>query len=179
MLMSLLGTMATLMLSYLFVVGGYQKLTEASHFQRVVRDYRIIPAGWSAWFARGLPVLELATGTALLVPMLQLTALGVAALLLVAYSAAMALNIIRGRRDLDCGCAGPGQEQAISGWLVGRNGVLLSLVLLSLSIQQSVPLGLMGWSLAFLGATCFALFYHAFNQLITNRELLRRITHHG
>lgn len=179
MLITVLATMSTLLLSYLFVVGGWQKLADTAYFQQVITDYNILPASWSASLARVLPFVEICAGLALLIPALQLPALGAVALLLTGYTFAMALNIARGRRDLDCGCAGPGQEQTIGGWLLGRNIVLISLALLSGPALQQLSLGWSGWSLALLGATVLALFYHVFNQLIANNNLLRRIARHG
>jgi len=179
MLTTLLATISTLLLSYLFVVGGWQKFADTGYFQTVITDYQVLPANWSAWVARGLPAVELAAGLALLFPAAQIQALAVVTVLLIGYTAAIALNVARGRRDLDCGCAGPGREQTISGWLLGRNLLLITLALLSVPALQQWPLGWQGWCTALLGATVAALFYHVFNQLIANNKLLRRIARHG
>lgn len=179
MLMTLLATISTLLLSYLFVVGGWQKFADTTYFQQLISDYRILPGGWSAWIARSLPLVELGAGLALLIPATRMLALAVVTLLLTGYTAAIALNIARGRRDLNCGCAGPGQEQTISGWLLGRNLLLITMGLMSGAHLQSLQLGWQGWCMALLGVTLAALFYHVFNQLIANNNLLRRIARHG
>lgn len=179
MLITVLATISTLLLSYLFVTGGWQKLADTRYFHDVISEYRILPANWSAPVARILPVIEIGAGLALLIPALRLPALFCVAALLLGYTFAMGLNIARGRRDLDCGCAGPGQEQTISGWLLGRNAVLIALALLSGSALLQHSLGWQGWSLALLGSTVLALLYHTFNQLIANNNLLRRIARHG
>jgi uncharacterized membrane protein len=179
MMIVLPAMMVTLMLSYLFVVGGCQKLAEAGHFHQIVRDYELLPERLSAWLARILPPIEICAGLALLIPTLRQSALILIATLLASYSAAIALNIYRGRTDLDCGCAGPGQEQPLSNWLVGRNLVLIALALFASSAPQPALLGFPGWSLAFPGAALAALLYHAFNQLIANHNLLGRIARHG
>lgn len=179
MLTTLLAAIATLLLSYLFVVGGWQKFAGTRYFQAVIADYRIVPASWAPWLARCLPVVELLAGLALLIPILRLPALVTVTVLLTGYTAAIAFNIIRGRRDIDCGCAGPGQQQTISGWLLGRNLLLIALALLSGSALQAQHLGWPGWCLSLLGATLAALLYHVFNQLIANDNLLRRIARHG
>jgi uncharacterized membrane protein YphA (DoxX/SURF4 family) len=179
MLTTVLATISTLLLSYLFLVGGWQKRADTAYFQQVITDYRLLPASWSPLLARAIPIVEICAGLALLIPALQLIALAAVATLLAVYTLAIALNIARGRRDLDCGCAGPGQEQTISGWLLGRNLVLISLALLSVPALQQLSMDWLGWSLALLGATLLALFYHVFNQLIANNNLLRRIARHG
>jgi uncharacterized membrane protein len=179
MLSALPATMATLFLSYLFVVGGCQKLSDLRFFQHAVAEYKVLPTSWSGPMSRLIPVAEVVAGLALLIPTARLPALIVIAVLLAAYTAAIALNIVRGRADLDCGCAGPGQEQTINIWLLGRNFVLLAMALFSASVSAIAIPGLLGWGLAFLGATLAALIYHVVNQLIANNTLLRRIAHHG
>jgi hypothetical protein len=44
-----------------------------------------------------------------------------AIVLLVVYAASMSVNLARGRRYIDCGCAGPAARQPLSAWLVLRN----------------------------------------------------------
>ena len=173
------ATIATLLLSYLFVVGGCQKLGDPANFQHVVSDYKIFQETWSPLLARLLPFIEVCAGLALLVPVVRGTALVLLAALLATYTAAIAINIFRGRLDIDCGCAGPGQEQTISTWLLGRNTVLMLSALLAYSAIEGEVLGPVGWSIAFLGTALAALMYHAFNQLIANKNLLQRIAHHG
>ena len=53
-------------------------------------------------------------------------------LLLSLYTAAIVLNLARGRRDIDCGCGGPGSRQTLHEWLVWRNLAYLTLALLAL-----------------------------------------------
>jgi hypothetical protein len=52
--------------------------------------------------------------------------------LLVLYAIAMAINLARGRRHIDCGCAGPAARRSISGRLVARNVILATLALVAL-----------------------------------------------
>ncbi len=179
MLLPLLTAIAILLLSYLFVVGALQKLAHTAYFRQVITDYQILPRTWSPSLARTLPLVELGAGLALLIPASRTMALGTVTLLLAAYSAAIALNIHRGRQDIDCGCAGPGQEQTLSGWLLGRNAVLITLALLAVSGPQQLQLDWSGWSLALMGTAFAALLYHVFNQLVANNNLLRRIARHG
>lgn len=179
MLISLLTAIAILLLSYLFAVGAMQKLANTAYLRQVISDYQILPRTWSPLLARTAPLVELGSGLALLIPASRTTALGAVTLLLGAYSAAIALNIVRGRRDIDCGCAGPGQEQTLSGWLLGRNAVLITLALLAVLGPQQLQLDWSGWSLALMGTALAALLYHVFNQLVANNNLLRRIARHG
>ena len=45
----------------------------------------------------------------------------IAVLLLSVYALAMGVNLLRGRRDLDCGCMGPGARSPIGPELLVRN----------------------------------------------------------
>jgi len=179
MLTALPATMGTLLLSYLFIVAGWQKISSIDHFRQVLIDYRIAPESWSPLLARGLPMLELGAGLALLVPPMRDPALVVLIALLTIYSAAIALNLVRGRSGIDCGCSGPGQQQPLSAWLIVRNAVLLSVAILARSAPQAGTIGAVGWGLGIPGAVVAALIYHSSNQLIANRSLLQRIAQHG
>src|SRR5262249_14927936 len=64
-----------------------------------------------------------------------------AAALLGLYAAAIAVNLARGRRHLDCGCTGPALRRPISGWLVLRNLVLVAIAPADLAPLATPPLG--------------------------------------
>ena len=54
------------------------------------------------------------------------------AMLLFVYAASIGTNLLRGRRDIDCGCNGPASKQLLSWWLVARNLVFLGLTLMAM-----------------------------------------------
>ncbi|MDE2003411.1 MAG: methylamine utilization protein MauE, partial [Betaproteobacteria bacterium] len=66
-----------------------------------------------------------------------LAASGMVALLLV-FSVAVTINLVRGRRDVDCGCFGPAgtSNAGLSGWIVLRN-----LALAAMAAALWVPTG--------------------------------------
>jgi hypothetical protein len=68
---------------------------------------------------------------ALLLPGSSSAAPFAAAGLLLVYTGAILINLVRGRTDIDCGCAGPARRQPLGVGLVVRNLVLLSAALLS------------------------------------------------
>lgn len=113
-------------LVWVFAVAALHKLRDPAAYGAIVRGYRLLPdAGATAW-ALGLGLAEAATVAALLVPGLVAYGAAGAGLLLGLYSTAIGINLARGRRDVDCGCAGPGRRQTLSGWLLVRNGALLA-----------------------------------------------------
>jgi hypothetical protein len=112
-------------LGLLFLVAAVHKLRDPAAFRVALAAYEIVPDGATAAVALVLPLIELATAAGLLIVPAVLPAALVAALLLGVYSAAIAVNLARGRRDLDCGCMGPAARQPIGAGLLVRNAVLV------------------------------------------------------
>jgi len=96
--------------------------------------------------------------------------------LLAIYAAAIAVNLRRGRRELDCGCMGFGRRRSISPGMVWRN-VVLALALLAAGWLPwtSRPLN---WVdvLTMVGGVCAGtLLYMAIDGLLEfSRRLARR-----
>ncbi len=130
-------------LGSLFLGAALHKARDFSEFTGTVRDYRILPGWASAFGARTLALGEVGVAVCLLLPRLDpLGPLGALGLLAV-YSGGIGINLMRGRRHIDCGCNGFGQSpQTINGWLLVRNASLglLPLVLL-MTHSSGRPLG--------------------------------------
>jgi len=109
-------------LALLFAAAALHKLRDPAGFGAVLAEYRVLPRSLLRAGVWLVPALEAGIALALLAP----GRLGPAAAagLLTSYAAAVGLNLARGRRELDCGCLGPGQRQPISGALVARNALL-------------------------------------------------------
>lgn len=114
-------------LALLFAGAAVHKLREHEAFRAALAEYALLPRAALAPVSALLPGLELASVVALIVwP--SAGAAGIATLLLL-YAGAMAVNVARGRRDLDCGCGGPAGGQRVGPGLVLRNVVLAALAL--------------------------------------------------
>src|SRR6266853_6692263 len=111
----------------LFASAAFNKLHSLQRFAEVFRAYRLLPDAVArlSWLA---PALELTVGVGLLARRSRAGASAAGAALLVAYAAAIAINLRRGRRDLACGCGGPHERRPIAAWMVWRN-ILISLAL--------------------------------------------------
>ena len=121
-----------LALAALFVAAALHKLLAGEQWPVVVRQYRLLPKSLAGPVALVLPFTEASAALALLWPHTRAAgAVAVAALLLV-YAAALAINLRRGRRSIDCGCFGGQRRQCIAPWMVGRNLVLAALALVLL-----------------------------------------------
>ena len=104
------------------LLGGaaVAKLRDLRAFADAVSGYRLLPAALSRPAAAGFVAAELALAAGLLTPLRAGAALGAAALLAL-YALAIAVNLARGRREIDCGCGGPRGRQPLSEGLVLRN----------------------------------------------------------
>ena len=122
---------------------------------------------------------ELAIATGLLLLATREAASLAAAALLSAYTVAIAVNLARGRSELDCGCFGPAHAQPVHGWLLVRNGVAVSAALVA-----SLPLGSRALTsldvfAIFAGWAAASLLWLAANQLASQWspiESLRRLS---
>lgn len=114
------------LLVWVFGQAALHKLRDPSAFAGVVRAYRLVPDALAPAVAVLLGAVEVGLVAALLVPGLGIHAATLAATLLGVYSLAIGVNLVRGRRDVDCGCLGPGQRQPLSGGLLVRNGALVA-----------------------------------------------------
>ena len=88
-----------------------------------------------------LLALEGALVPALLVPVSAAAACLAAAALLGAYTFAIVVNLRRGRRDIDCGCAGPARRQTLHELLVVRNLALVAAALVAMLAPGTRALG--------------------------------------
>jgi hypothetical protein len=118
-------------LALLFAVAALHKLRDPRGFTATLADYRLLPDGIAGVAGIMLVGTELAVVVALVID--RRAGLAGAAALLVLYAGAMAINLVRGRRHIDCGCAGPAARRSISGPLVGRNVILAALALAALA----------------------------------------------
>lgn len=114
------------------------KLRDRAAFRRVVADYRILApglaslaaplfAGSELCLAAGLAVagVPAAAGVAGAADVARAAGAGAAGLFSV-YGGAIAWNLARGRRDLDCGCFATRARRPLSASLVVRNAVLVA-----------------------------------------------------
>jgi hypothetical protein len=159
-----------------FAAGLWHKLRTREIFVVVVRDYRVLPAGIAPFVATLILLLEGLVLVGLTSGMGLRTASMLAALLLGVYGAAIAINLVRGRRSIDCGCLGTAGDASgrnrLSGWLLVRNAVLIGiagLVLAPVSDRELVWLDMVA---IVPGVVAAMLIYFAADQLLANRPIL-------
>ena len=165
-------------LAGIFALGLLHKLGARAGFEDAVRNYRLLPARMAPFVARLFILLEAAVVTALVSGLWLSAAAVLAAGLLALYGISMAINMARGRRDIDCGCFGPAgraASHALNGWLLLRNLVLISisgLLLLPVAARDLLWLDLITIATAVAGGLAL---YTAADQLIANGTLIKRL----
>jgi hypothetical protein len=163
--------------SLVFAAAVSGKIRHRHELAGVVANYRLLPgrlaapAAWMIVILETLVVLSLATGLGLAAG----AALGIG--LLAGFALAMAVNLARGRREIDCGCFQSGLRQRLSALLVARN-LLLAILLTPLLTAATAGAAALQWVDGLgAGLAAYAL-YLALGEIVSLRhssaELRRR-----
>lgn len=161
-------------LGMLFGVAAWHKLRAPEAFRAALRGYDLLPERAVDATTRMLPALELMAAAGFLLPGTARGAALLAASLLLLYTSAVAISLLRGRRDIACGCAGPAAARTIGSDLVVRNVVLLAAAVAcgfapaarALITLDAVTIGA--------GAATAALLYAAAESALANAHSLPR-----
>ena len=121
----LLCDASAMWLSLVFAAAAVAKFQSFGAWPGVLQNFRLLPRALVVPVAWLLPPLELAVAIGLMVAGFRSPAAIIAALLLMLFSAAVAINLRRGRTRIDCGCFSSDLRQALSPALLVRNAALL------------------------------------------------------
>ena len=163
----------SLSLAALWLLAAAQKLRAFDSFSGVLADYRLLPARVTGVCAAAVIGVELCLGIGLLMPIGRNFALAGSALVLVLYAGAIAVNLVKGRRFIDCGCSGFAGQQPLGMWLVARN---LLLALMAFAATLPVQGRALVWfdAVAVSAAVCISAFlYAAINRLFAQGRTWR------
>lgn len=163
-----ISTAFSLSLAMLLAASSAHKASNASQFATTFRNYKIAP-GMFAPFASPLVIAtEAGIAIGLLVPASRATAAVCAAGLFLAYGAAIAVNLARGRADIDCGCNFGGSQERLAPALILRNAILAGVALATAAPIGMRSLGLLDYASAALFAVTAAALYITFESLRAN-----------
>lgn len=157
-------------LALLFFMAARHKMSAPHRFEAQLEAYDLLPASLVSPTARVLPIVEMAIVFLILIPATRPFAAFVASLLLTAYALAMAINLVRGRKDIDCGCGG--QPQVLSAWLLLRNVVLVAGSCLLLVPNNGHAIAWSDIPFLFLMTAVLAMVYLLVEQLVRNQSNL-------
>jgi len=172
----LIARLLSVTLGLLLAAATAHKVISFDRFTSVVRDYRLVPAILvrpAAGFVVAVEAL-LAIGWLARIATPQVALL--TATMFAVYGAAIAINLLRGRVHISCGCglgsAAQG-EQLLSWTLVLRNGLLASLALLPGLPAAERNLHTLDWVTLAAAVLASALLYLAATQLARNGWAIR------
>lgn len=112
------------LLGLLLLGAGALKLAEGrARRLQLVSGYGLLPRPAAVLTAALLPWVEIATGAALWLGTPRESA-ALATALFAVFGGAVAVNLLRGRTDIDCGCFGSRGAHGLSWWIVVRNAGL-------------------------------------------------------
>ena len=146
-------------LAIVFLLAVIHKLKAPVAFKATMKNYRLLPEFLLAPFLYAVIAAEVAAVVALLVN--RPLGSSIAAGLFIVYTLAILINLIRGRRDIDCGCSGPAVRQTLSAWLVVRNSGFLAAALLTIPASSPRPLVMLDWFTSIAAVASFVLLYFA------------------
>ena len=156
----------------LFIKAALDKLRAFSVFRATLQDYALLPAGLVSPCAVLVVAIEAFIALGVFTSVGAKQALLLAVFVLLAYAAAIGINLLRGRRDIDCGCMGPAGRQSLSAWLVARNIGLAGVALLGSLATTERDFFLADYILLGLILTAAIGLYAAINQLMSNAPRL-------
>lgn len=153
--------------AWLFARAACHKALSPGYYRTITSRYAGAAGIALVW---PLALAEAATALALLVPQWRLAGLACAIALLLLYAGLMALQILRGKAAMECGCSGPGSPLQVSWVLVLRNGICAGLALLAMSSAGSAVSGWWATLVSVTLAVGAALAYLAGEAIIANAQ---------
>ena len=173
-----LGMLLVSAFALLFAHAAWHKWRERMRFAATLSAYRLLPEPVAVASGYAIPFVETLIAALLFVPAARPPAALAGSALLVVYALAIGVNLSRGRRDLDCGCTGPGDRRPIAAWMVWRNTLLAVVLVLTVPTWGGRPLGAMD-ALTILGGLLAAVLVYAtvdrlVGQVMPRTAALRR-----
>lgn len=162
-------------LAAIFAGSAAAKFVDLDLFEGAVANYRLVPGWLEKPVAWTVPLCELASAAGLLFAATRAAAAAILVILLCVFSGAIAVNLMRGRRDIDCGCFGPALRQELGGSLIARNLVLIAAVVLLELPAAPRALEPVDFVTIACGATAVVMLYLSANYVIANAPRTRAL----
>ncbi|HYA36253.1 MAG TPA: MauE/DoxX family redox-associated membrane protein [Candidatus Binataceae bacterium] len=167
------GWVAALAVAAIFAGSSAIKLANLPAFRAALSDYRIVPESVELPVAVAIPLGEMIGAAGILLNTQRALSGSLLIALLVVFSIAIAVNIARGRRDIDCGCFGPALRQTLSASMLVRNGGLVALCGIAMAPRSVRALGFLDVTTIAAGAASIVILYIGVNFLMANAPMLR------
>lgn len=132
-------------------------------FQGMVAAYRLVPNSLLAAVSGTVVGAELLAAIGLAVPVLAPAGAGLGALLCLIFGAAIGINLLLGRKDIDCGCE-PGRNATPISWKAAARNLGFALLLGACAwLPLRIPLAL--WVQGLAGSVLLHVLLRAFTTI--------------
>ncbi len=165
----------SILIAFVFAFAGIHKIMDYARHAGVVADYRVVPAWFVPLLAPLLIVLEFGVAVLVLLPGTRSAGLILTIGLLLIYIFSIALNLLRGRSFIDCGCGWGSQGHQISAWLIFRNVTMVVITMAAFLPSTNRSLHLVDWILAAFAGTAVIIIYSIGDLLIANWSKLSKL----
>jgi hypothetical protein len=122
----------------ILLIAGIAKIGDRHQVADMIRNYQLLPSDMTKLLGLALPLVEIAIAVSLLAGVLMPWSALAAISLFLLFSGAVAINLLRGRREIACGCFGTSEEQHLSWLIVVRNIALAGLAALSIGYSETL-----------------------------------------
>lgn len=171
--MLILSNAILMLFSFMFSSAAYSKFTNRRYFLESLKEYRLLPEPVAGFAASVLVALEALAALLLLTPFSNSLGLLLSGCLLATYGAAIGINLLRGRRYLDCGCHGPAHRKPISSFMVLRNALLIIVLAALFSAGEIMVSSVSAWFVSVALACVVIVMFHGAQQLLENHEKMK------
>ncbi|MES1990340.1 MAG: MauE/DoxX family redox-associated membrane protein [Pseudomonadota bacterium] len=160
-------------LALILTLAAMHKFNDRPTFEEQLGGYRLLPDALVHAASRAIPACELAIALCLLARSEHAAYLGAG--IFTIYAGAIGINLLRARRDIDCGCGGSDGQQALHPALVVRN-LLMALGAGAILLPQTPrPTGFADYAIAGLAGLAGVALYLAANKLIAQLPASQRV----
>ena len=160
-------------LALILALAAMHKFNDRPTFEGQLGAYQLLPEAFVHAASRAIPLCELAVALCLLARSEHAAYLGAG--LFAIYAGAIAINLLRGRRDIDCGCGGTDGHQALHPALVIRN-LVMALGAGAIILPQTMRVtDFSDYAIAGLAGLTGVALYLAANTLIAQLPASRRL----
>jgi hypothetical protein len=165
---------AALPLAALLAAAAWHKARDLRRFAATFDAYQLLPSGAGTVAAPLLIAAEAGAALGLFRPTMRFEAGIAAAVLFMAYGAAIAFNLALGRRYIDCGCRFGKAAGGISGGMIVRNAALAAAAPIAAAPGAARPLSAFDFVSIGLAAAAAAVLYAGFEAINANTSLAAR-----
>jgi hypothetical protein len=162
-------------LAVMFGVSGVMKLRDLEMFEGSLANYQLSPRWMEKPLTYSLPIIECVAAAGLLAASTRAIAASMLLALLSIFTGAIAINLARGRTNIDCGCFGPALRQELSGWLLMRNLFLMILAAVVILPENGRALESIDAVTIVVGAMTLVVLYASANFAIGNAPKTRAL----